>query len=138
MHIRAAQLLNDCILLHQASAQILRVPLSEPQLILKLPQAPHLLLSKAQISLGARQLSQQARILLKCVNGLLPLFSQSLVCGAQLGLQVLYLLLLFALVLFALFPGGLTKMLQRLAGMLMLFLQRQPVSLFDRNALLQV
>jgi hypothetical protein len=48
------------------------------------------------------------------LNGFLLLDGHSLVHGAQLGLQVLHLLL--ALVLFALLLGGLPEMLQRLAG----------------------
>ncbi|MCY1166412.1 hypothetical protein D9M73_63460 [compost metagenome] len=72
------------------------------------------------------------------MDGFLLLGGQSLVHGAQLGLQVLHLLLMLALVLVALLLGGLPEMLQRLARMLVLFLQGFAMAFFDRDALLQV
>jgi hypothetical protein len=94
--------------------------------------------SLVQIALGARQIAQQARVVLKGVDGLLLLGGQGLVHGAQLGLQVLHLLLMLALVLIALLLGGLPEMLQRLARMLVLFFQGLAMAFFGREALLQV
>lgn len=64
--------------------------------------------------------------------------SESLIQRAQLGLQVLHLLLVLLLVLLPLLLGGLPEMLQRLAGMLVLFFQRLAMAFFGRDALLQV
>lgn len=64
--------------------------------------------------------------------------SESLIQRAQLGFQVLHLLLVLLLVLLPLLLGGLPEMLQRLAGMLVLFFQRLAMAFFGRDALLQV
>jgi hypothetical protein len=62
----------------------------------------------------------------------------TLVHGAQLGLQVLHLLLVLALVLVALLFGGFPEMLQRLARMLVLFFQGLAMAFFRRDTLLQI
>jgi hypothetical protein len=135
---RGAELLDGRILLDQAPAQLLGAPLRKPQFILERPQAPHLFLGLVQIALGARQIAQQTRVVLKGVDGFLLLGGQGLVHGAQLGLQVLHLLLMLALVLVALLLAGLPEMLQRLARMLVLFFQGLAMAFFGREALLQV
>ncbi|WP_205853093.1 hypothetical protein [Polaromonas sp. AER18D-145] len=133
-----AELLDGRVLLDQAPAQFLGAPLRKPQFIFERPQAPHLFLDLMQIALGARQVAQQTRVVLKGVDGFLLLGGQGLVHGAQLGLQVLHLLIVLALVLVALLLGGLPEMLQRMARMLVLFFQGLAMAFFGRDALLQV
>ena len=72
------------------------------------------------------------------MHGFLLLGDQGLIHGAQLGLQILHLLLMLALVLVALLLGRFPEMLQRLARVLVLFFQGLAMALFGREALLQV
>ncbi|CAI8941122.1 membrane hypothetical protein [Pseudomonas serboccidentalis] len=108
------------------------------QLILALVAVLELILHQAQFALGATVFGEQAFVVTVQLGDFVLTHQRTLLCLTQLHLQLLELPFVASLFLLALFFGGVAIMLQRVAGMQVLFFQRADLLVLVLQAQLEV